>query len=545
MVNNLLIEAQKEKVAKKIFFNKFDMYLSGRVIEKIAPFKNLNFDLLYIENFKAMIIKFIDTTEEIFSILGEEIIEIIEEESNLLRENLKKEGLLDINFYVFMPFVDLERNNISSSNIIDKKMLSKIKTKSDFTELMSRINVSEEELVYNLAREKYSLDNDAKCILSKDKLFELDNLIYGNTLIKGSSGTGKTTFMLSAILRLSKIYPNEKFLYITFDKYLKYKIKNILEKELCDNVRIINFHQFIILLGKKYNLRLKTNSRKNFSFEFFKIFNRVKNIYLNKRYYKGIFVDEAENFNVDEVKFLNSLVHLKKGIFFVSFDKAKKLSSEVCFEYKDLHFHKKINFDKNFYSSNKVALCNKKYQSLINKFSALEIGELRSYFDDFVCKTNIDGNVELIKYNEDYSDVFISKIRDCINRGYDYSDICIVFPYNKNKSFDNIINSKEKIHHLLEKNNISCQFVDDGFISKKGIIAVSNIFNIVNMEFKIVFFCQMESLYMIKNDDDVKRALNIIYTATTRAKEELYIFMNEIEDMPSTFELLYQSFEEM
>lgn len=547
MKNNFVIESQKPKLSEEVFYDNFGEYLKGESVEKIAPFDNLNFDLLYLEDEKVAIFKFIDTTEEIFDILGDEIVEIIEEENAALQNNLKEVVNAEINYFVFMPFVDLTGKDINSSNIIDKSRMLEIKVEQTIAPLLSKIDISIEELKYLLAKENYlinDLTKDKKVQLEDAKIYELNNLSYGSTLIEGTSGTGKTTFLVSALFKVAKIYPKEKFLYITFDKYLKGKIKKYFISLGIKNVKVVNFHQFVVMLGKKYNLRLNINSKKSFATEFEKIFNKVSSIYKNKRFFKGIFVDEAENLGHKELKFLYEISYSSKNMFYVSFDERKRLVSKNDLGVEEFDFDRNIFFKKNYRNSSRIVKFNKKYQKLINQFSALEVGELGKYFLDFTAGSKKQGNMFLYKYKTDDIDEYIvNAIKEYVAKGYDYSDICIIFPYNNNKLAKGFANSRERVQSILRKENIDYIVVDDNLVVNKQAVLISNIFNCININPKIVIFCQLETLYDSKEDDEIKRLLNIIYIATSRPSDELHILIKEDETRPSSIDLLEQSYE--
>ena len=46
----------------------------SNIVPKVTPFKGINTDILYIKDNKILFIKFMDTTEDLFFILEEEVI---------------------------------------------------------------------------------------------------------------------------------------------------------------------------------------------------------------------------------------------------------------------------------------------------------------------------------------------------------------------------------------------------------------------------------------------------------------------------------------
>ena len=74
------VEALRVKDSEREFYKHLKNKLSGIGITKITPFENFYADLYYEENGLVLFIKFMDTQEETFSILEEELIEIMKEE---------------------------------------------------------------------------------------------------------------------------------------------------------------------------------------------------------------------------------------------------------------------------------------------------------------------------------------------------------------------------------------------------------------------------------------------------------------------------------
>ena len=80
---NSQLEALKLKEIEKTFYEKIKD--EGRIIPKVIPFKGVNTDMLYIKDNKVLFLKFMNTTDELFSILDEELLEIMSEEYDLLK----------------------------------------------------------------------------------------------------------------------------------------------------------------------------------------------------------------------------------------------------------------------------------------------------------------------------------------------------------------------------------------------------------------------------------------------------------------------------
>ena len=80
---NSQLEALKIKYRETYFYEKIGNYAS--IVPKVTPFKGINTDMLYIKDNKLLFIKFMDTTEDLFFILEEELLEVMNEEYELLK----------------------------------------------------------------------------------------------------------------------------------------------------------------------------------------------------------------------------------------------------------------------------------------------------------------------------------------------------------------------------------------------------------------------------------------------------------------------------
>ena len=94
------------------------------------------------------------------------------------------------------------------------------------------------------------------------------------------------------------------------------------------------------------------------------------------------------------------------------------------------------------------------------------------------------------------------------NKGLDYGDIAIVFPYNKKKLKNGkTIYFQYLLRKALDDVNIPYIIGDDDLTkhAKKTGITLSNLYFIKNLEYKAVVFCELEMLYnqtINKEDQD-------------------------------------------
>ncbi|MEG2985869.1 MAG: DNA helicase, partial [Peptostreptococcaceae bacterium] len=196
----------------------------ANVVPKVTPFKGINTDLLYIEDSKILFIKFMDTTEDLFFILEEELLEVMSEEYELLKLKMNQNNRhIKYNYIFVMPYVEIDSNykfeKFINNHIVDKNKLEEImKDKNVLNEYLHESN-NEIELnlfmlqvcpEYYLLNDKLHLSKEFKKIsfsddeykytatnLDKSQIEEAISIKYGNTLFEGGSGSGKTTIMLS------------------------------------------------------------------------------------------------------------------------------------------------------------------------------------------------------------------------------------------------------------------------------------------------------------------------------------------------------------
>ena len=126
---NSQLDALKVKEVEKIFYENIGD--NTNVVPKVTPFKGINTDLLYIKDNKILFVKFMDTSEDLFSILDEELIEVMNEENELLKLKMAQlHSNISFNYVFRMPYVDIEETydfeDFVKNNIIDKSKINSI-----------------------------------------------------------------------------------------------------------------------------------------------------------------------------------------------------------------------------------------------------------------------------------------------------------------------------------------------------------------------------------------------------------------------------------
>ena len=230
---NSQLDALKLKEIEKIFYD--NIKENTNTVPKITPFKGINTDLLYIEDNKILFIKFMDTTEDLFFILEEELLEVMNEEYESMHMKMTQLNKnISYNYVFIMPYVEIEDtfglDEFVNNHIIDKTKLEEIKENNNLINEYLRKENNEIELnllLLDICPEYYLLNNRlhinesfkkilfyndeykyTATMLEKDQIEKVVSIDYGNTLFKGGSGTGKTSIMLSRAIKLSRVYPH-------------------------------------------------------------------------------------------------------------------------------------------------------------------------------------------------------------------------------------------------------------------------------------------------------------------------------------------------
>lgn len=584
---NSQLDALKVKELEKIFYEKNDD--NTNVVPKVTPFRGINTDLLYIKQNKILFVKFMDTSEDLFSILDEELIEVMNEEYELLKFKMAQfYSNISFNYVFIMPYVEIEDSygfeDFVNNNIIDKVKLSNII--EDINEIDNYLKEENNEIELNLyildiCPEYYELNGTyhlnkefKKIIFSQDdytysatmlKNEQLETLLsinYGKTLIEGPTGSGKTTMMMSRAIKLARIYPHHNFIIFTNTKQLRNQLREGLKLLYKDNnnLEVHTISSFIFKLSKKYNLILDYGLlKKDYEKTFNNLIKQAKNVIKNKKMFKGIFIDESESFDKKDIEFIQEFLYEKKYIFNMYYCESLNIYNNVnifkrSVDYID--FDEKVLLTKNYRQKKTIIDFSNEFCEKANSY----IKNLRKNInrDVYVCSDSIMENgitVQIVKVEdlEEQINSILWEIEYLVsNKGFDYSDIAIVFPYNKKK----LKNGKTiYFQYLLKKalGDVSMPYIigDDNLTKyeKRNGITLSNLYFIKNLEYKAVVFCELEMLYnQTMNEEyqdyqvnDFVGDLNKIYMAMNRSSEYLTFITTFNENSSELIKILVNS----
>ena len=581
---NSQLDALKLKEIETSFYNSIKE--DNNIVPKITPFKGINTDLLYIKDNQILFIKFMDTTEDLFFILEEELLEVMNEEYESMKLKMTQFNKnISYNYVFIMPYVEIDDtygfDEFVKNNIIDKNKLEEIN--KDKTVINDYLRKSNSEIELNLllleiCPEYYLINSHAHIndkfkkisfydeeykytatMLEQEQIENVVSINYGNTIFKGGSGSGKTSIMLSRAIKLARVYPHHKFLIFTHSKQLRNQLIeqiNILYKDN-NNLEVHTFSSFIFKLAKKYNLIVSYSMIKNdYDKAFDNLIKQAKNIIKVKSMFKGIFIDEVENFSKSELDFIREFLYKSKYIFNVFYCEGSNIYSNLNIfksNLSNIKFDYEVKLNKNYRQSKSLV-------NFINKF----IDNSNEYINELRPKLNKDIFTKTKPILKDYKDVDIVKVSDLdeqlsailweieylvSKKGLNYSDIAIVYPYNKKKlKSGKTIYFQYLIRKSLEEREIPYIYSEDTLtnLSPKSGVTISNIFSIKNLEYKAVILCELEMLYnQTINDEeqdyqinDFVGDLNKIYLSISRPTEYLSIITTLNENGSNLIKLL-------
>ncbi|MBU5306500.1 UvrD-helicase domain-containing protein [Clostridioides mangenotii] len=583
------LDALKIKEIEKSFFEILELDKNSKIIPKVTPFKGINTDLLYIKDNKPLFIKFVETTEDIFSILEEELIEVMDEEFDLLKNKMNLNFRnISYNYVFVMPYVEIHDSfgfdDFVKNHVIDKiKFLQLINEEESLDEYLPKENnevslnlyllevcseyyLINDSLHLNEKFKKISFYNDdyeyTATMMEESQIKDAISINYGDSLIEGASGTGKTSIMVSRAIKLAKVYPHHNFLIFTHNKQSCNELRELLEILYKDNhnLEVHTFGSFIFKLTKKYSLILDYTMLKNDYEKTFKnLVKQAENIIKNKNMFKGIFIDEAECFADDDIKFIQEFLYKTKYIFNIYSCGSLNISNNLNIfktPYENIEFNEKLFLTFNYRHTKDIAEFINKFADNSNKFIRnLKKNINHDIFYKMDAIRTLDSSVDIIKVS-DLDDQISSVIWEIeyltTKLGIKHEEIAVIYPYNKKKLKNgNTIYFQYMLKKAFEASGIPYIYADENLtnLSKKMGVTLSNIYTIKSLEYKAAIVCELEMLYnqtINENDqeyqiNDFVGDLNKIYLALSRASNCLKIVTTFNEEGSDLIKLIVDS----
>ena len=354
---NSQLDALRMKEIERKFYEKISDDV--KIVPKVTPFKGINIDLMYIKGNKVLFVKFMDTSEDLFSILDEELIEVMDEEFNLLRLKMAQHhNNISYNFVYIMPYVEIydeyEFKDFVENNIIDKNKLNKIIEKEISMDDYLKEENNEIELnmfILDICPEYYVINNDmhinknfkkitfvnddynySATMIDESQFRNVLSIKYGNNLFEGGCGTGKTTIMLSRAIKLSRVYPQHRFIVFVSSKKLCNQLREALGILYKDNsnLEIHTMSSFLFKLAKKFDLIADYRMfKRDYEKYLNNLIKQARNVIKNKNMFKGIFIDEAEGFKNDEINFISEFLYKTKNIFDIYYCNSLNITNDL------------------------------------------------------------------------------------------------------------------------------------------------------------------------------------------------------------------------
>lgn len=479
--------------------------------------------------------------------------------------------------------------NLKGETIYEKKRQSIILTESQCNAIVERLSpeytivINEKESVekanskiINYGVNKIQLDITGNEL--ENKIFALDdeqiNLIneirYGHRLILANPGAGKSVILLAKAFKMSKLYEKDNVLVTCYN--------NNLAEAYCfrrdysginndNNLFILTFHKLVLkALKEKLHLSFGIN-------DFDKALDVFEAAVDNGKIdleFKAIFIDEVQVF---EPRWLDICYKLLKkdeeNIFLIAGDlnqNVKSMSSKGKAVWQQMNqipsdFKGRVKYIRKNYR-NTYPICtyiNSQLNFMTDKMKEMNI-VLTDDFDvtTFGSSSKLGGKVDLkLNVNKyQFKNEIKSKIKE-INKkdNIDFSDIAIIIPFKQHKTF--VYYPLVWIKQALEEEGIEYRIIcnDSGYKNKfdngNGVV-ISTIDSALGLDFKAVVLTALYPLaYIYDNNKAIKikswdeirtkeievkeqyfRSLRKIYTASSRAREYLYILSDIVKDSP-------------
>ena len=400
--------------------------------------------------------------------------------------------------------------------------------------------------------------------LDDEQIKIINNMRKGHQLILACAGSGKSVILLSKAMKLAKENPDKQILLTCFNKNLAdyYVWRSSVAGSSLQNLQICTFHKLTKELLKSNNFEYDNRISK--ADKNIKQLRKALDKKEIEQQYLGIFIDEIQVFKTDWYKICYDLLesHDKDNYFFtISGDISQNLNKnikkgEATWHTEDEKFPK--------YTGRSIRI-NKNYRNTIeiNNFivNFLDIAETKMKEYDINYTTEEEVFLKGEAFREGKSPKIIktdrgqltSKIIEEIHRiqdekNYALSEVALIFPFKKYRKPINYYVLKW-IKDKLEKNNIDYSLlVKDGqnypcSIEFRTGVNLVTINSALGLDFDVVLFCGLlpmgyfhdsKSIHKKQKDDITEEMkeefhsnINKIYTAVTRARQELVIFLDD------------------
>ncbi len=310
---------------------------------------------------------------------------------------------------------------------------------------------------------------------------ELAKLLPNRCIINGGAGTGKTYLAISKMNLLAEESPETKCLYICFNRCLTEFVKRRMNKAKAE---IINIHKFIDnYYSDEYML---TEQNRN-------DLPDIQNLNA-KNFYDAIFLDEAQDFNIEWIDFIAK--HLNEyGKIWIMGDSEQN--------------NYKKNFSEKFeeWAKNKLEI-KKLKKNLRNAAPILKYMQNQTGFGKEMEPT-INTDVAPEEINVFNKEDLINKINELYHN--------FLQLHNENKSFILLSNVTLEKLGLTDVKIYSAEIKEREYVSNKDKIGFYTIQAFKGLEADVVVYISAV------NNNITEETLKLDYEAYSRAKSMLYV----------------------
>ncbi|MCD6311517.1 MAG: NERD domain-containing protein, partial [Elusimicrobia bacterium] len=155
------------------------------------------------------------------------------------------------------------------------------------------------------------------------------NMVFGNVLMGGVAGSGKSLILIFRAKYLTQHFPNWKILIVCYNRTwvsgLRCLMNNLIDKKYHSNIEIKNFHQVAAKLMDK-GIRPNELHRDGFDERFGEEFLKYLETHPGKQNcYDAILLDEGQDFKDIWIKGLSKLLKNENSSFIVAYDNAQRI----------------------------------------------------------------------------------------------------------------------------------------------------------------------------------------------------------------------------
>lgn len=428
-------------------------------------------------------------------------------------------------------------------------------------------------------------------MLDEEQINIVNKINKGEQLILACAGSGKSVILISKCFKAARMNPNKKFLITCKSRqlqslYLWYIDRAGLTEK---NVECITFHKLCKKLANKNHFYLPSQVEDWPSV----VMERYNHGYIRERYY-GIFIDEVQLFEQEWYKLCFHLLEHKESnehLFVICGDKTQEIKKRqkhgrapwnVGEGYPNYRGgNKNIRIEKNYRNCIEINTKINKFASCAKELLSRLPGEKTLDPDLFLRGKSIRNGIGVyVKMLNVYtSDAEADAVIKAVHKAHDeykipYDEIAVVM-YNRkyarklNGWKESVYRLEECLLHKMRVENIpgSSLYYDQLDASQVRYgnhdgIALISFESVLGLDFRAVIVCGLKPFgdydktkYLDDRDinrlninderiANIKRNINYLYVACTRARDLLYIIQPEKEEESLYMRLLSYAMKE-